>query len=299
MSTYKIKSNLSEVQIESDVSSFFGWISKATPFRLLDVNEQLTGADKKFYDSGFAFFMQFKVSEGLKPIDEVPSSTKSNRSKLEDVREFRKARGLEDNPSLYFELRRKAKTASDLQHNVLLNYANKPCSQAFYVAPLHLDKTKYYTCLFDSVNRYQNLPFKSQKYKMYRDNWVSHIGFVPFLKEHISIVPHERVTTHKHYYSFSQTGCEISWHSPEYINDGPMRLSDMLSREIQACLDYEKFKDIKDLSNMLIDEMHDSGSYIEDPIERIQEWGKKLYSENRIKPILLLGNSELIKKYFI
>ena len=69
---YQIKSNLSEKQIEADIASYFGWISRNSPFRLLDIDEQLTGSDKKFYNSGFSFFMQFKVSNGLEPISKVP-----------------------------------------------------------------------------------------------------------------------------------------------------------------------------------------------------------------------------------
>lgn len=136
MSKYKIKANLSEKQIESDVSSFFGWISKGSPYRLLDIDEQLTGADKKFYDSGFAFFMQFKVSKGLEPASKITPSTRRNRSPLESVGEFRQRHGLEDDPTLYFGLRAMAKNATDFQHNILMEYANQPCSQAFYVPML-------------------------------------------------------------------------------------------------------------------------------------------------------------------
>jgi hypothetical protein len=147
MTKYQIKSNLSEKQLEADVASYFGWISESAPFRLLDIDERVTGADKKYFDSGFAFFMQFKVSSGLEPASKILLSNRRNRSKLEDVREFRRKNELDDDPTLYFELRKKAKTASEYQHNILMGYANKPFSQAFYVAPLHLDKTDYFNSL--------------------------------------------------------------------------------------------------------------------------------------------------------
>lgn len=298
MSQYKLKSNLSEKQMESDLSGFFAWVSRDTPFRLLDIDEQLTGADKKFYDSGFAFFMQFKVSQGLKPINKVASSIRKNRSPLEDVREFRERHGLYDDPTLYFELRRMATRASDFQHNVLLGYANKPNSQAFYVAPLHLDKDNYYNCLFDSVNRFYPHschPYEFRSYKQYRKNWVSYIGHVPFLKEHVSIIPHEGVTTHKHYYSFSPTGGDIGWHSPELLSEKPSRLSDLLNEEITKCLHEEKFINISELSEALKVEHSEPTENNQEPIRRIQEWGKRIYLKDGIRLYLLLGNKEFIQ----
>jgi len=139
---YLIKSQLSEKQIETDVAHYFGWISQGAPFRLLDANEQLTGADKKFVDGsrGFAFFLQFKVSHSLYSVNIVPPSNRKNRSQLEEIREFRKNHGFGDNPTLYFELRKKAKKAHDFQHNILMKFAKQPSSEALYVAPLHLDK---------------------------------------------------------------------------------------------------------------------------------------------------------------
>ena len=185
MNKYKLKSNLSEKQLEADVASYFGWISRGTPFRLLDIDETLTGADKKFYDSGFPIFMQFKVSNGLMPASIVPVSTRKNRSTLEDIREFREIKELGDDPSLYFELRKRAKNAVDYQHNVLMTFANTGYSQAFYVAPLNLDKSVYYKSLFNTVNRYLPGPFNYTKMRLHHRDWVSHLGYIPFLKEQI------------------------------------------------------------------------------------------------------------------
>ena len=296
-SAYFIKSNFSEKQIEADVSGFFGWISKGSPFRLIDIDEQLTGADKKFYDSGFAFFMQFKVSNGLKSIDKIPSSKRKNRSALEDIREFRKEHALQDDPSLFFGLRKMAKTANDFQHNILLKYSNRHNSHAFYVAPLHLDKEAYYNCLFDSVNRFSLRPYFYRCYRLIHPNWTSHVGHVPFLKEHISIIPHERVTTHKHCYSFSPTGHDIGWHSPELVSDRPSRLSDVMSKEIASCIDDYRFISLDELPKILEIDTDDIEIDDEDPIERIQRWGKRLYLNNGISIYLLLGNRKYIDLY--
>ncbi|WP_140162430.1 hypothetical protein [Billgrantia desiderata] len=298
MSRYQIKSSLSEKQIESDVSGFFGWISRGAPYRLLDVDEQLTGADKKFYDSGFAFFMQFKASKGLEPASKITPSTRRNRSSLESVREFRQRHGLEDNPSLYFELRAMAKKAADFQHNILMDYANQPYSQAFYVAPLHLDKDEYYNCLFDSANRFKSQPYYYKRYRLYRNDWVSHVGNIPFLKEHISIIPHERVTTHKHYYSYSATGCDIGWHSPEIISERPNRLSDVLRKEIYKCISENNLLNLNEIYESLIKDYDNLGSQPHDePLERIQNWAREIYEQHRVRMFLFLGNREMTERY--
>lgn len=297
MSEYILKGNLSEKQIESDVSGFFGWISKGTPFRLLDVDEQLTGSDKKFYDSGFAFFMQFKVSTGLLSVDKLPPSTRSNRSPLECIREFRKEYGLQDDPSLYFGLRALAKNAHNYQHNILLNYTNQTYSQDFYVAPLHLNKDDYYNCLFDSTTRFRSHPFYDNDYRLFQRDWVSHIGAVPFLKEHVSIIPHERVDTHKHHYSYSVTGGDIGWHSPQLISKKPSRLSDVLSKEIEDCIFENRFSNLLELVWYLKAKSDDIEFGESDPIEIIQEWGRNFYSQHGVKLFLLLGNSKYINSF--
>jgi hypothetical protein len=231
MAKYQIQSNLSEKQIEKDVSTFLGWISPIglSPFRFIDVSEELTGADAQF-DSVFPLYLQFKKSNGLQPISKVPASNRLNRSKLEDIRIFRDNLGLDDDPTLYFELRRKANNAVDFQHNILLEYANTGYSQAFYIAPLTLNKQIYSDLLFDSATRFRSSPFSYDYIAIHQRNWVSYLGFVPFLKENISIIPHERVSTHEHYYSFSQNGTDIAWHSPTFLKKTPSRLSDELKK---------------------------------------------------------------------
>lgn len=297
MSNYKIKSNLSEKQVEADVSCFFGWISKDSPFRLLDVDEQLTGADKRFYNQGFAYFIQFKRSEGLEPLDRISASTRRNRSPLEDIREFRNQYELEDDPSLYFELRSMSPQASDFQHNILLSYANNLYSQAFYVAPLHLDKNVYYNCLFDSANRFRFTPFETRNYRLFRKNWVSHFGNIPFLKEHVSIIPHERVTTHKHYYSYSINGCDIAWHSPDLLSKGPSRLSDVLGNSITEIIDSNHFLHLEELAMQIVEKSDIPFRRDIEPLVRIQHFGRYIHYIYGIRLILLLGNKDYINQY--
>ena len=103
-----------------------------------------------------------------------------------------------------------------------------------------------------------------------------HIGHVPFLKEHVSIVPHEKITTHKHYYSYSITGCEIGWHSPDLISERLSRLSYILDQEISNCIYESKFCDIYELDEILETRIEDLPTTGQDPINRIQGWGRNL-----------------------
>src|SRR5690606_31388576 len=119
-------------------------------------------------------------------------------------------------------------------------------------------------------------PFYYNRYRLYRNDWVSHVGNIPFLKEHVSIVPHERVTTHKHYYSYSVTGCDIGWHSPEVISERPSRLSDILKKEFYTCITENKLFKLEELSRMLKNNYDQLGNQPHDePLERLQGWARE------------------------
>jgi len=305
MTKYKIKSNLSERQVESDVARYFGWCSPtgARPFRLMDVSEQMTGADRK-YDVGTAIYIQFKKSEGLKSVHDVAPSTRANRSALEDVREFRERRGLYQDPTLYFQLREKAPTATDLQHNVLLSYENPPWSRGIYVAPLFLDKTKYDTALFSSAGRFIDDPFYYRQFNPLHKRYVTqyYFEFSPFLRAHISIPPHERVDSHQHYYAYSEAGCDLSWHSPEVMDEGPSRLSDFLGSVVDRVIrEPESLRPLADLAKTLSRTSSDLGFAREavngndEPLEVLRRLGDWLRDTHRIRQFLLLADSRQLQ----
>lgn len=301
---YQITSNLSEKQIEADVASFFGWCTPHevdTPFRLLDVDEQVTGADKKF-DRGSLIYIQFKKSGGLQSISDVAPSSRKGRSQLEDIRIYRNEVGLADSPSLFFQLRAKAKTAEDFQHNILLTYERPPFSRAIYVAPLLLDKEAYHRALHDSATRYLLDPFYYHlRYSISSKHWLSRFSSVPFLREHISIPPHERVAHNNHYYAYSETGTDISWHSPSLIDSGPSRLSDfMVSTFRNAISNPESMRPVEVLANF-IKETTSSMSFRdqiagrnESPLSIIGQHGRWLKENYDTRQFILLGNSEII-----
>lgn len=135
---------------------------------------------------------------------------------------------------------------------------------------------------------------------MYRKNWVSHIEFIPFLKEHISIIPHELVQTHNHYYSYSETGTDLAWHSPELLSEQPTRLSDILAQSVDECINENKFSSFKEIESSL--NIEEEPYFPEEsnnlhPIERIQSKARHIYRKHRIRLIMLLGNRKYISKF--
>ena len=219
-------SELSEDQIESDVSSYLGYITPfwARRFRLLSVDEQETGADKLF-NRFVPIYLQFKVSQGLKPLDLSFSLLRPQRP-LQRIRDFRRNNGINSDPILYFKLRDIAKTAKDFQHNILKSLHQPPRQFAMYVAPLTLLIDEYNENLRTSfIDRFLTIdPFFYREERVLARTIKKHLGIVPFLRGHVSIPPHEKVGTANHYYSYSKSGGNIAWHSGEKLK-GDFRLS--------------------------------------------------------------------------
>jgi hypothetical protein len=224
---FKIDSQLNENQIESDVSSYLGFITPiwARRFRLISVDEQLTGADKLF-NRFVPIYIQFKVSYGLDP-----NSSILNRflnKPLTNIISYRNKNNLSGNPILYFQLRRQAKTATDLQHNILFNLNKPPLQFGLYVAPLTLELTEYESQLSGDwfMKFYPFDPFIQRDLEIH-DTFTQRniaVGMNPFLRHHIAIPPHTSVTTHNHHYSFSKSGGDVAWHGGELLY-GDFRLS--------------------------------------------------------------------------
>ena len=303
---YHVKGNLSEKQIEADVSSFMGWCTppeENIPFRLLDIDEQVTGADKLF-DRAALIFIQFKKSSGLKSTSSVKPSIRKNRSPLESIREFRSKYQLEDDLTLFFQLRQRASPDRELQHNVLLGYERPPFSRAIYVAPLLLDKTDYHRALHNSSTRFLLDPFYYRtRHLVHTEHWVSRFGMVPFLREHVSIPPHEEVTDHNHYFAYSETGTDISWHSPSIVQREPSRLSDFLSKKIRSVFnDSDGMTSLEGLAAQVREISIHNGflegnqNNRESPIDYLRRHAKWLSQTYEIRQFLLMGNSDQLAK---
>lgn len=236
---YQIPSDLSEKQIEADVSGYFGYMSPlfGRRLRLLDINEQMTGADKYHYRHGVSYFFQFKKPIGLKSSSDLrlPTVKRKNESKLMEIRRFRVVNKLDQSPySICFPLHGDATTpVNELQHNVLHGYEKPPYSRAMYICPTILSATEYENVLSAPLwRRWLGNPFDG-----YRRQAVaglaaaSELFSAPFLRGHATVVPHTTVSSHDHYYSFSKHATDIAFHSPEIVDQGPARLSDFLHAE--------------------------------------------------------------------
>lgn len=303
--SYQIPCDYLEKQIELDVSNYLGFISNVdSHFKLSDENEAITGADARF-DCAFPMYLQFKTSLGLESVNKIKPSSRRNRSQLENIRIFRNENNLNDNPSLCFQLRAKAQHADDFQHNILMNYNMPGISFAFYVAPLCIKKVEYEKALFDSRQRCLiDFPFiYHDELNVLTKNGIRRMGTIPFLRQHVSIIPHERIDTEKHYYSYSVTGSDIAWHSEgDVMPYSTMRLSDVLQDIfIHAFSSKNNWMSIQNLSEKIIqlsevNKLNIDLRQYESPLNLIKEHGQILYSKYKIKQFLFMTTYEYLEK---
>ncbi|WP_326984591.1 hypothetical protein VUJ46_08685 [Chryseobacterium sp. MYb264] len=218
--SFKIFSELSENQIESDISSYLGYITPywKKRYRLISVDEQITGADKLF-DRFVPIYFQFKVSQGLKPNATILEQFKNKP--LAKIIKFRNDNNYITDPILYFQLRKKAKTATDLQHNILYRLNSESFQHAVYIAPLTLDSQEYENMLNERwFFRFINNPLIRKDLSI--NDTLERVNYefrsLPFLRHHIAIPPHKTTDTHNHHYSYSKSGGDVIWHGGEILN---------------------------------------------------------------------------------
>jgi hypothetical protein len=221
---------------------------------------------------------------------------------MEDIREFRALNCLEEDPTLFFQLRKKAEKARHLQHNVLLSHEIKGFSRAFYVAPLELDKSKYYQTLFNEDFRFHGDPIWFRRHTSIQERLlVRYLSCSPYLREHVAITPHEHVQDHEHFYSYSQTGTGICWHSPLLVGRGPSRLSDVISDIVKNAMASggESLKSLGELSEATMKISREIGLDIkksDDSLGTIQEYGRLISESYRIRQFVLLANTDQLRR---
>ncbi|WP_146097997.1 hypothetical protein [Xanthomonas arboricola] len=292
-----IRPSLTEKQIEADVATYLGWISPSgrRPFVLRDLCETTTGADKSI-NVGALIHMQFKRSLGLKSESIVPISRAKNRSHLESIRQYRASEELEENPTLFFRLHRL--TGKEYQHNTLMKYERPPWSRAIYVAPLFLDLPSYESALF-AEPRYLHDPFRYQMTtRIWHEKWISIFGQTPFLRGHVSIPPHEHVTTHHHYYAYSTTGTEITWHSdPKKLPNHDYRFSSFLGNFIRESIrNSEATRSLSELADFTAESMSEAKYQRKsDPLLQLEAHARGLLERDSIRTFAVLYNSEFLE----
>jgi hypothetical protein len=241
VTSYQIESDLTEKQIEADVSNYFGRLSPffGQSLRLIDINEQLTGADKQHKTKGVVYYFQFKAPIGLKSVadQKLPVAARKNESNLMGIRRFRHSNKLEDQPySVCFGLHdNKPLTISQLQHNVLFAHESPPFTRALYICPTVLNEVEYAQKMqMPWWRRPFASPFYDHEERTIAIGAVCHdLSAAPFLRAHATIIPHATVTSADHHYSFSKHATDYAFHSPLIVDDGdPRRLSDFMAKQV-------------------------------------------------------------------
>jgi hypothetical protein len=236
---YMVESDFLEAQIEKDVSNYLGYISRlfGPRYRLLESDEQRTGADAEFSWKGRVFFLQFKKPTGLKDpkASALPVTRRKNEAKTQQIRRYRQDEKLADSPlSIFFELRAKARTATDFQHNILRSYEQPPHSRAIYVCPTFLSRAEYERAMDPGwFWRFLELPFRLHDYLLSVNHIAHSFESAPMLRGHATVVPHADVTSSDHYYSFSIHASDVAFHSPDVVRREVTRLSDFMATELR------------------------------------------------------------------
>ncbi len=137
-------------------------------------------------------------------------------------------------------------------------------------------------------------PFYLQAQNIFTSTGNIRFQNIPILKEHIVIPPHTKVTTHRHKYSYLESGKEICFHDPTNI--------DYYATLGQAIYDFLKFSDGQPTtgminlieSNSLLSRLREGilgeTSLYQDPniIGRWIEFGERLRTDFDIYQFMLL-----------
>jgi len=192
--------------------------------------ERWLGADARLFSNirGFRpFYMQFK-----RP------SAYPDFSRARFIKD-RKKLGLGASPhALYFELRDKQAKHNNYQHNILLRLHQKLQSRgigdAAYVCPLFLDRAAYrFHLQMSGLSRWprfwRGYPWDLEEVLLRDGDRALSFDCVPVLAEHITVPPHKTVTSARHRYSFTESGTELCFHSPESLPEGASNLANFLA----------------------------------------------------------------------
>lgn len=194
--------------------------------------ERWIGADARLMDhvSGiYPFYMQFKRPHAY--ADYSRAKIIKDRKALTPP--------LNVGPrTLYFDLRQKQPDHSDYQHNILYRLNGRlrarGLGDAAYVCPLFLTRQAYmHHAHMSGLRRLSRhgiwYPYDYEDIVIADSGTRMNFNRIPFLEEHVTIPPHDKVDSAKHSYSFLENGSEICFHSPLAIPEGSQSLGTWLS----------------------------------------------------------------------
>lgn len=264
--------------------------------------ERWLGADARLNGriAGFKpFYMQFKRPSAYPDV----SAAK--------VIADRKRLGLPISPrTLYFGLREKQSSHKDFQHNILFRLRRRLLSwqagDAAYVCPLFLDRSAYrFHVHLAGLRRWPQFwrydPWELEEVLIHSMNGAVSFHAIPVLGEHVSIPPHDMVTSAKHSYSFTERGTDLCFHSPLSLPEGYRSLAYFLTGVVGNPQSDEGFISPERAQGMLRElfsgaEGEDRGSLLpddfpqnaEDGIASWLRWGDYLKTEHQIEQFALV-----------
>ena len=186
------------------------------------------------------FYMQFK-----RPSAYPDHST----SRIIKDRKKTKPKALNTSPrTFFFPLRDKQVGHTDYQHNVLFKLRARlirhGLGDATYVCPLFLERSVYRFWVH-MAGRRRWRRFWSPKPWDLEDVLIEAGGKrilfdrIPTMAEHVSIPPHDLVNNAKHFYSFTERGREVCFHSPLSLPESAVSLSSFLKSVSEGFLSNE------------------------------------------------------------
>jgi hypothetical protein len=191
--------------------------------------ERWLGADARLngHLAGFKpFYMQFKRPSAY------PDTSAAK------VITDRKALKLPVAPrTLYFDLREKRPTHKYYQHNILYRLRQRllrwKVGDATYVCPVFLDRSAYrFHVHLAGLRRWPHFwrmdPWELEDILIHGSSGTVNFNAIPVMQEHVSIPPHDTVTSAKHSYSFTERGTDLCFHSPLWLPEGNLSLADFL-----------------------------------------------------------------------
>ncbi len=208
--------------------------------------------------------------------------------------------------ALYFDLRVKRPSHKDFQHNVLFDLKTEldktGKGKAFYTAPLFLNRTAYLLAVhMSSILNWRPWhwtwkdPFINDHRDIITQTGTIRFQNIPILREHIVIPPHIKVNTHKHRYSYLESGREICFHDPTILEDesnlGQVIYDFIRSRDGKPTTEMYNLEESLDLLSML-SSLIGTGFPDGPIIERWLNFGDALSREYEIYQFLLLKFKE-------
>jgi len=268
--------------------------------------ERWLGADARLngHMAGFKpFYMQFKRPSAYPNNSTAKVITDRIKLKLPVIPR-----------ALYFNLREKRDSHKDYQHNILYRLRQRLISRnvgdAAYVCPLFLDRSAYRFHVHAAALRWRlhfwrHYPWES------KDKWI-HASFgamnfnaIPVLREHVSIPPHDMVTSAKHSYSFTECGTDVCFHSPLSLPERDRTLAEFLTDVVGNPESNDRFIPPERAKKMLQEifsgaESEDGDDLLPDDLRQNTEegianwlhWGDYLKSKYQIEQFALVRWSD-------